>query len=216
MTAVSIPATTSRFAPAPVLDAPPAHGVSSTFHAAPVDPAPPVTDAVTPVVVPAPGVDVEGYVLFAVGTTTFAVAVSEVRGVIRAARLELLPESGREGYGRGVALVDVRGRSVPVIDLRVHRTTPGDVLLPLWRHHVGIVVDRVVSVLTPRDLVPENERVPDALPSYARGVLRPTSGGAPVLLIAMPDADELALDALRVDEPRIGEDVLGVDEVIAS
>jgi hypothetical protein len=51
-------------------------------------------------------------------------------------------------------------------------------------------------------------------------VLRPADGGAPVLLIAMPDAPELEADSLRVDEPRLGEDVLGAvsddDLIIAS
>ena len=162
----------------------------------------------------------DGYVVFRVGQTTFAVPVSEVREVIRAARIELLPDSGREVNGRALALVDARGHSIPVLDLRSHRSAPGDVLIPMWRHQVGVVVDRVVSVRSPRELVRESDEVPVALPSYARGVLRPADGGAPVLLIAMPDAPELEADSLRVDEPRLGEDVLGAvpddDLIIAS
>jgi len=160
----------------------------------------------TPRPAPAPA-DVDGYVLFRVGETTFAVSVLETREVIRAARLELLPAT--DPLARPVALVDTRGRSVPVVDLRTDRTVAGDVVLPLWRVHVGLVVDRVISVLSARDLVLETGAVPDALPSYARGVLRPVAGGAPVLLIGMPDAAELELDAQRLDEPRLGEDVLG-------
>ena len=163
---------------------------------------------------------IDGYVVFRVGTTTFAVPVAEVREVIRAARIELLPESGREVNGRALALVDARGHSIPVLDLRSHRTAPGDVLIPMWRHQVGVVVDRVVAVRSPRELVRESDDVPAALPSYARGVLRPVGGGAPVLLISLPDAPELDADALRVDEPRLGEDVLGAvtdeDLIIAS
>ena len=151
----------------------------------------------------------EGYVVFQVGTTAFSVSVVEVREIVRAARLELLPDS-RASYGHGVALVDARGRSVPVVDLRSDRSRTGDVLLPMWRHQVGLVVDRVLAVQTPRELVREHDDVPAALPSYARGVLRPVEGGAPVLLIALPDAAELDADAARTEEPRLGSDVLAV------
>jgi chemotaxis signal transduction protein len=173
------------------------------FAAAPVDPA-----AADPADPTGPA-EIEGYVLFAVGGTTFAVAVGEVREIVRAARLELLPQS-HVGYGHGVALVDIRGRSIPVVDLRSDRDAHGDVLLPMWRHQVGLVVDHVVSVLSPRELGREHDEVPAALPSYSRGVLRPVDGGAPVLLIAMPDAAELEADAGRVEEPRLGDDVLAV------
>ena len=156
----------------------------------------------------AAGRDTEGYVLFAVGATSFAVAVSEVREVVRAARLDLLPDL-RQPFGRGVALVDARGRAVPVIDLRGRTDAPGDVLLPVYRHQVGLVVDRVLSVRTPLELVPEHEQVPDALPSYARGVLRPVDGGDPVLLVELPDAAELEADGRRSDGTRLGADVLG-------
>ena len=156
----------------------------------------------------------EGYVVFHVGATAFSVPVGEVREIVRAARLELLPEA-QASYGHGVALVDARGKSVPVVDLRSDRTRTGDVLLPMWRHQVGLVVDRVVAVQTPRELVREHDDVPAALPSYARGVLRPADGGTPVLLFTMPDAVELEADAVRDDGARIGSDVLaalGLDE----
>jgi chemotaxis signal transduction protein len=158
---------------------------------------------------------VEGYVLFAVGGTTFAVGVGEVREIVRAARLELLPQS-HVAYGHGVALVDVRGRAIPVVDLRSDRSAHGDVLLPMWRHQVGLVVDHVVAVQSPRELTREHDEVPAALPSYARGILRPVESGGPVLLIAMPDAAELEADAVRRDGPRLGDDVLadlGLDAV---
>ena len=145
--------------------------------------------------------------VFALGATTFAVAVSQVREIIRAVRLNLLPDQ-QHGYGRGVALVDARGRSIPVVDLRTDTTRHGDVLLPLYRHHVGLVVDRVVAVQTPLELLAEDTRLPDALPSYARGILRPATGGDPVLLIELPDAAELTRDAARPDTARLGADVL--------
>lgn len=215
MRAVSPPASPSRFRPAPAPASPDGRARAGTPPDVPVavpgaerEPAPaasaPPRDAR-----PA-RTDADGYVLFGVGSTTFAVAVGEVREVIRAARLELLP--GAAPYGRGLALVDVRGRSIPVVDLRESQDAPGDVLLPVYRHHVGLVVDRVLAVRTPRDLAPEHDDVPGALPSYARGVLRPVDGGAPVLLIAMPDAAEIEADVARVAEPRLGHDVLGSPE----
>ena len=226
MTAVFIPEKPSRFTkadvpdgetvptrrrpagePAPADETPNRRRRASAFAAA--APAAPVAPE------PAPAAVVEGYVLFGVGGTTFAVVVGEVREIVRAARLELLPQS-HVAYGHGVALVDVRGRSIPVVDLRSDREAHGDVLLPMWRHQVGLVVDHVVAVHSPRDMVREHAEVPAALPSYSRGVLRPVEGGAPVLLIAMPDAAELEADAVRSDEPRLGEDVLaalGLDAV---
>jgi chemotaxis signal transduction protein len=193
--------------PAPEVAAPARRRRSPAFAAAqaPVEPAAPApTDSTDDTAVPAA---VEGYVLFAVGTTTFAVGVGEVREIVRAARLELLPQS-HVAYGHGVALVDVRGRAIPVVDLRSDRSAHGDVLLPMWRHQVGLVVDHVVAVQSPLELIREHDDVPAALPSYARGILRPAEGGAPVLLISMPDAAELEADDARADGPRLGDDVL--------
>jgi chemotaxis signal transduction protein len=204
----------SAFVPAP------APSAEQAQPAAPATAAVEAADAAPEVAEIAAPTGLDGYVVFRVGGTSFAVPVAEVREVLRAARIELLPDSGREVNGRTLALVDARGRSIPVLDLRSSRSAPGDVLIPMWRHQVGVVVDRVVSVRSPRELVRETDDVPVALPSYARGVLRPADGGAPVLLIAMPDAPELEADALRVDEPRLGEDVLGIvaddDLIIAS
>ncbi len=204
----------SAFRPAPVAAATRAAQTSAAQPSALSPSAVPPSAVQTGAVPPSagqPSSEVEGYVLFRVGGTTFAVSVLETREVIRAARLELLPST--DPHARPVALVDTRGRSVPVVDLRTDRTAPGDVVLPMWRVHVGLVVDRVEAVLSARDLVLETADVPESLPSYARGLLRPAAGGAPVLLIGMPDAAELELDAARTDEPRLGQDVLGADAV---
>jgi chemotaxis signal transduction protein len=216
VTAVFVPEKPSRFTKADVPD----DGAPPRRRSPAPEPQPAASDeaparprrasafaAATPTVPVAPeSAPVEGYVLFAVGATTFAVVVGEVREIVRAARLELLQQTA--AYGHGVALVDVRGRSIPVVDLRSDREAHGDVLLPMWRHQVGLVVDHVVAVHSPREMVREHDEVPAALPSYSRGVLRPVEGGAPVLLIAMPDAAELEADAFRTDEPRLGEDAL--------
>ncbi len=133
----------------------------------------------------------DGYVVFAVGATSYAVPVEEVGSVLRPEHLELLASPDRPRYGRGVALVDVRGRAIPVVDLRSDPARPGEVLVPLYRHHVGLVVDRVVAVRPARDLVPEPDGLPDVLPEYARGILRPLDGGPHLLLVVMPDAAAL-------------------------
>lgn len=178
----------------------------SLFTAAPA-PAPRAPRPAAPAA-PAPRTPVAddgGYVLFAVGGTTFAVAVGDVREISRAARLELLPEAVRTGYGAAVALVDVRGRAVPVVDLRSDPSRAGDVLLPVYRRHAGLVVDRVVTVTAAGDLVPETDEVPDTLPSWTRGVVRPADGGDPVVVVALPDA--AAIEG-RPDEPRLGAPLL--------
>ncbi len=195
--------------PTPTPAAPVRRRRTPSFAAAdPVVPAPTASESDTDTGTgSAAATAVEGFVLFAVGGTTFAVGVGEVREIVRAARLELLPQSHVD-YGHGVAIVDVRGRAIPVVDLRSDRVAHGDVLLPMWRHQVGLVVDHVVAVQSPRELVREHDDVPAALPSYARGILRPVEGGAPVLLIAMPDAAELEADAVRTEGPRLGDDVL--------
>jgi chemotaxis signal transduction protein len=133
----------------------------------------------------------DGYVVFAVGPSSYAVPVEEVGFVLRPDHLELLASPNRPRYGRGLALVDVRGRAIPVVDLRSDPSRPGEVLLPLYRHHVGLVVDRVVAVRPARELVPEPDGLPDVLPEYARGVLRPVDGGPHLLLVEMPDAAAL-------------------------
>lgn len=223
MTAVFVPGTTSRFVPSEVPEADgrsprtavpvrPDDDVAPARPAERARPRPLFTEAAAPTPEPQGDVPdvpaaVEGYVLFRVGDTAFAVPIGEVREIVRAVRLELLP-SAEVPLGHGVGLVDTRGRSIPVVDLRSDRAEEGDVLLPVWRHQVGLVVDRVTSVQSPRELALEHDEVPAALPSYARGVLRPVDGGTPVLLIALPDATELVLDAARDADQRLGQDVL--------
>lgn len=152
-----------------------------------------------------------GHVLFAVGATTFAVAVGDVHEITRAPRLDLLPEIDRSGYGLAVALVDVRGRSVPVVDLRTDRSAPGDVLLPVYRRHAGLVVDRVVRVTAAGELLPETDDVPETLPSWTRGIVRPAGGGDPVVVVAMPDAAAIETGGARTGEPPLGSPVLDAE-----
>jgi chemotaxis signal transduction protein len=136
-----------------------------------------------------PGPEDAGYVLFSVDGTTMAVPIGDVREIARSPRLTRLPVLDSVGFGRGLALVDVRGRSVPVVDLRTHPGPGGDVLLPLWRRHAGLVVDHVVAVTGPGELVGEPRDAADVLPHYARGVVRPADGGDPVVVVDLPAAD---------------------------
>jgi chemotaxis signal transduction protein len=83
--------------------------------------------------------------------------------------------------------VDVRGRAIPVVDLRADASRPGEVLLPLYRHHVGLVVDRVLAVRRADELVAEPDAMADLLPPHATGVLRAVDGSGHLLLVAMPE-----------------------------
>ena len=136
-------------------------------------------------------IDAAGYVVFLVGSNRFAVSVLEVLEVLRSGGLRVLPGSGHEVNGRALGLVDARGHSVAVIDLRTDPEGPGDVLIPVDGMHVGVVVDRVESVLDRESLRREGGDV-HGLPAYARGVLRRPDGSDPVLLISMPTAPSLA------------------------
>ncbi len=149
---------------------------------------------------------IDGYVMFEVGATTFAVAVVSVREVLRVSDVQLLPSSERTVAGRELALVDARGRAVPVLDLRRDADLAGDVLLAREDDRAGLVVDRVTAVVRPGEL--SAETAPElALPSYAVGLLRPADGGPPVLLVTLP-AVASATDEPDRSEPALGEPVL--------
>ncbi len=160
-----------------------------------------------------------GYVTFEVGATTFAVAVGEVKEVLRTGEVRLLPSSEHTVAGRALTLVDARGVAVPVLDLRGDRSvhhgesvpasvSEADVLLARDPGRAGVVVDRVLAVLRPGALVTEASD-PAALPSYAVGILRPAGGGDPVLLVSLPEVAHAGTPAYdREDEPALGEPVL--------
>ncbi len=135
-----------------------------------------------------------GHVLFRVGTTTCALGVEEVLEVVRTTRLHLLPASSSSAGGRPVALCDVRGRTVPVVDLREDPSIAGDVLVPSDEGRAGAIVDRVVAVVEPGSLHLEDDR-PGTMPAGSCAVLRPVAGGeaarvlgstGPVLHLVLP------------------------------
>ena len=137
-----------------------------------------------------PPTDRESHLLVRVGSIDVAFPVSEVREVLRSAQVRLLGSGSLTLRGRPVAHVDVRGRTVPVVDLRSDPTGPGDVLLPYWRRQAGVVVDRVVTVLGAEDVLIEPGAAVEALPAYAHGVGRTAVGDVPVLLVTLPDLSE--------------------------
>ncbi|MGE3811793.1 MAG: chemotaxis protein CheW [Candidatus Nanopelagicales bacterium] len=175
-TSAPVPAALRRPAehPAPADLEPPAP-VDTAQSAATAEAAGPASDA--------------GYVLFSVDGTTMAVPIGDVREIARSPRLTRLPVLDSAGFGRALALVDVHGRSVPVVDLRRDPQGDGDVLLPLWRRHAGLVVDHVVAVTGPGELEAEPGAAAAVLPAYARGVVRPVGGGEAVVVVDLPSAD---------------------------
>ena len=146
-----------------------------------------------------------GYVTFEVDGTVFAVRVDEVREIVRVDPTDLLPAGERTVAGRELGLLDVRRRTVPVLDLRRRKGDEAEAILPRRRPLAGLVVDRVTAVVAVTDLVAQDadER---ALPSYAVGVLRPATGGAPVLLVALPQV--ATADEPPALEPSLGTPVL--------
>ncbi len=187
----------SLFAPAPAPSSPfaPVAAPEGRSEAAPIAEAPVGARAVDgsgtgwpdP---PPPPTDRESHLLVRVGSIDVAFPVSEVREVLRSAQVRLLGSGSLTLRGRPVAHVDVRGRTVPVVDLRSDPTGPGDVLLPYWRRQAGVVVDRVVTVLGAEDLLIEPGAAVEALPAYAHGVGRTAVGDLPVLLVTLPDLSE--------------------------
>jgi chemotaxis signal transduction protein len=136
-----------------------------------------------------------GYVVYELDGAAYAVAVEEVHEIVRRARLQPVP--GARAAGGDVVLVDVRGRSIPVLDARRDRgdARPAQVLLPVYRHQVGLVVDRVLAVRA--DLEVEQDELSPVLPARALVVLRPAEGGDPILRVELPSATELVTGAGR-------------------
>jgi chemotaxis signal transduction protein len=138
----------------------------------------------------------EQLVTFALGSREYATPLQAVREVVRLEGLSDLPGMAPPLAG----VLDLRGSSLPVLDLRVGATadTRGDVLV-LERGQadgessVGVAVDRVRAVV-PRDDLPQAGAGADdgVLPSYVVEVLRGATG--PVFLVDL----EQMVDAARV------------------
>ena len=118
------------------------------------------------------------YVTFRLDGRDFATRIELVREVVRLSELVTLP--GLVPPMAGV--LDLRGTSLPVVDVRAVPGGPGDVLvLADGDADYGFVCDAVAAVVGSETLVPEESRVRDALPPYVESVLRGTAG--PVFLV---------------------------------
>jgi purine-binding chemotaxis protein CheW len=138
----------------------------------------------------------EQLVTFALGTREYATPLQSVREVVRLEGLADLPGMAPPLAG----VLDLRGTSLPVLDLRVGATaeTRGDVLV-LERGQadgegsVGVAVDRVRAVVAREELPQAGPGADDGvLPSYVVEVLRGSAG--PVFLVDL----EQMIDAARV------------------
>ena len=118
------------------------------------------------------------YVTFRLDGRDFATRIELVREVVRLSELVTLP--GMTAPLAGV--LDLRGASLPVVDVRATPGGPGDVLvLQAGERTYGFVCDAVSAVVGSDALVAEESRVRESLPSYVEAVLRGSAG--PVFLV---------------------------------
>jgi purine-binding chemotaxis protein CheW len=123
---------------------------------------------------------IAGFVRFRLGAQSFALALCDVREIVRLSGLERLP--GTVPPMAGVILL--RGYPLPVLDLRAPGSADddGDVLvIELAEGLVGVAVDEVLAVVSAADLPEAAEAPAKALPPYVIGLRRDASG--PVLLV---------------------------------
>jgi purine-binding chemotaxis protein CheW len=118
---------------------------------------------------------VTDYVSFTLDGRSYATRITEVREVVRLAELVSLP--GMEPPLAGV--FDLRGVSLPVLDIRREPGGPGDVLvLQGSESDFGFACDHVTAVVDTETLVPEESDVAQrgVLPPYVETVLRGPDG----------------------------------------
>ncbi len=118
------------------------------------------------------------YVTFRLDGRDLATRIELVREVVRLSELVTLP--GMEAPLAGV--LDLRGTSLPVVDVRAVPGGPGDVLvLSEGERTYGFVCDAVSAVVGRDALVEEESDASASLPPYVEAVLRGTGG--PVFLV---------------------------------
>jgi chemotaxis signal transduction protein len=135
-----------------------------------------------------------GYVLFRLGSQSFATDLDEVREIVRLGDIDRLP--GTQPPLAGVVVL--RGAPLPVLDVRAvpdgvdGSDRGGDLLvLSAGEDTVGVAVDQVVSVLAPDELT-EAGPPPSTLPAYVVSVGR--LDGSPVLVVDMRRLLDLTAD----------------------
>lgn len=118
------------------------------------------------------------YVTFRLGGRDFATRIELVREVVRLSELVTLPGMAPPLAG----VLDLRGTSLPVVDVREEPGGPGDVLvLQSDDASYGFVCDAVNAVVGSETLVVEESRASESLPGYVEAVLRGDAG--PVFLV---------------------------------
>ena len=118
------------------------------------------------------------YVAFRLDGRDMATRIELVREVVRLSELVTLP--GMTPPLAGV--LDLRGVSLPVVDVRAEPGGPGDVLvLHSEDAPYGFVCDSVSAVVDAETLVVEETRASESLPPYVEAVLRGAAG--PVFLV---------------------------------
>jgi chemotaxis signal transduction protein len=118
------------------------------------------------------------YVTFTLDGRALATRIELVREVVRLSELVTLP--GMEPPLAGV--LDLRGTSLPIVDVRAVPGGPGDVLvLSEEGREYGFVCDAVSAVVGRETLVEEESAAREAMPQYVEAVLRGSSG--PVFLV---------------------------------
>lgn len=140
------------------------------------------------------------YVTFRLDGHDYATRIDAVREVVRLAELLSLP--GMRAPLAGV--LDLRGVSLPVVDIRSGEGGRGDVLvLSSAEAEFGFVCDAVTAVVNEEALPREESRAAEgggALPAYVETVLR--GPGGPVFLVDVGRmAGEDAMRALRDGAP---------------
>ena len=118
------------------------------------------------------------YVAFRLDGRDLATRIELVREVVRLSELVTLP--GMTPPLAGV--LDLRGTSLPVVDVRATPGGPGDVLvLQDGDTAYGFVCDSVSEVVGAETLAVEESRASESMPEYVEAVLRGEAG--PVFLV---------------------------------
>jgi len=128
---------------------------------------------------------VSGYITFRMNGRDLACSLDDVREVVRATGIDLLPGTRAPVSG----MIELRNDPLPVIDLRsdAYPGEAGDVLVlnPAADGSYGVAVDRVLAVVSGDELVPDEAEPSGGLPPYVTQLLRRPDDQAPVMLVAL-------------------------------
>lgn len=120
----------------------------------------------------------EQNVVFRLGNESYGINIFLVNEIIRLREITPIPKS--EAYIRG--LVNLRGKTIPVVDLRVRFNLPCAedtdasriIVVESEQGNVGIVVDEVTEVITvqPEQVDETPPLVAEAAAAFVRGVAK--------------------------------------------